>query len=247
MATALSGKPPPTRVNPRTMSRGSAVSRGYLFIYNLAMTAGWGAVLYQLCSSLASAPRDYPRAYTALQPALRIAQTGAALEVLHAAVGLVRAPVPTTALQVASRLLLLWGVVEPLPAMRAKPAIASMVGAWALTEIPRYAFFAWAAAAGAAPYFLGLLRYSTFIPLYPIGASSEMVLLFFALPKLQEAGLYSVRMPNKANFAFDFSIFCAINLIFYVPGLPHMYMHMMRQRRKFVAKAAAAVEKNKLQ
>jgi very-long-chain (3R)-3-hydroxyacyl-CoA dehydratase len=231
------------------MSFKSPASRGYLFLYNISMTAGWSAVLYHLCASLSVFPENYAAAYAALQPALRVAQTGAVLEVLHSAMGLVRAPVSTTALQVASRLLLLWGVVEPLPAMRSKPAMASMVGAWALTEIPRYAFFAWGAAAGTAPYWLGLLRYSTFLPLYPIGAGSEMLLLFLALPVLREMALFSVSMPNEWNFAFDFTVFCAFNLVMYVPGLPHMYLHMMRQRRRFVSKAAEAsfgLEKSKV-
>jgi very-long-chain (3R)-3-hydroxyacyl-CoA dehydratase len=217
----------------------ASLARGYLLLYNGSMSLGWALVLLRLVTSLASSPRDYARAYVALQPALRVFQTGALLEPLHAAISLVRAPVATTALQVASRLLLLWGVIDPLPALRAHPALVSMVGAWALTEIPRYAFFASAAAAGApAPHWLGLVRYSTFIPLYPIGAGSEMVLLFLALPELRRTGLYSVSMPNVANFAFDFTTFCTVNLVLYVPGLPHMYMHMMRQRRKYVASAA---------
>lgn len=42
---------------------------------------------------------------------VRYIQTLAGLEVLHALVGLVRAPVATTAMQVASRFLLVWGVL----------------------------------------------------------------------------------------------------------------------------------------
>lgn len=45
-------------------------------------------------------------------------QTLAALEVVHAATGLVRSPVGTTAMQVASRLWTVWGVVEAKPAVR---------------------------------------------------------------------------------------------------------------------------------
>lgn len=225
----------------------SAAARGYLLLYNLSMTVGWSLVLARLAASLSAAPGAHAAAYAAAAPALRVAQTGAALEVAHAACGLVRAPVATTALQVASRLLLLWGATEPLPAVRGAAAASSMVGAWALTEIPRYAFFAWGAAAGEAPRWLGLLRYSTFIPLYPIGAGSEMVILWKALPLLRESGLYSVALPNKANFAFDFALCCSFLLLMYIPGLPHMYMHMMRQRRRFVSRTARGCEKGKAQ
>lgn len=41
-----------------------------------------------------------------------IVQTGAALEVAHVALGLVRSPIGTTAMQVASRLFLVWGITE---------------------------------------------------------------------------------------------------------------------------------------
>lgn len=211
----------------------------YLLLYNSLMVLGWSLVLFHLTRSLISTPGDLPSAYTSLQPYLRLAQTGALLEPIHALTRLVRAPVGTTALQVGSRLLLLWGVLEPLPSLRAHPALASMVGAWALTEIPRYAFFAANALSGA-PHWLGLARYSTFIPLYPIGAGSEMVLLFLALPQLRATRIGEIAMPNRANFAFDFALFCAANFVLYFPGLPYMYMHMLRQRKRFVAKAAAA-------
>lgn len=222
---------------PTTMA--PSMARGYLLLYNASMSLGWLAVLVQLILSLASSPADYVAAYAAAQKPLIVFQTGAILEVLHCFVGLVRAPVATTALQVGSRLLLVWGVAEPVVEVRSSPVVASMVGAWALTEIPRYAFFAWNAACGASPYWLGLLRYSTFIPLYPIGAGSEWVLLLSALPYLRELDLYSWHMPNWANFAFDFYAFCLFNLIMYIPGLPYMYVHMMRQRKRYIAKAGA--------
>lgn len=213
-------------------------SSAYLLIYNTSMCLGWSLVLFHLTTALLS-DGDIALAYSALQPYLILAQTGAILEPLHAATKLVRAPVSTTALQVASRLLLLWGVVEPVPSLRSHPALVSMVGAWSLTEIPRYAFFA-ANAAATAPYWLGLVRYSTFIPLYPVGAGSEMVLLFLSLPKMRLMGLGVIAMPNRWNFAFDFAVFCAANFVLYFPGLPYMYVHMMRQRKRFVAKASAA-------
>ena len=51
---------------------------------------------------------------------MQVAQTAAILEVLHSLVGLVRAPVGTTAMQVASRLWLVWGILDLVPAAASK-------------------------------------------------------------------------------------------------------------------------------
>lgn len=47
--------------------------------------------------------------------ALQITQSLAILEVVHAAVGLVRSPVFTTAQQVASRIFVVWGILTATP------------------------------------------------------------------------------------------------------------------------------------
>ncbi|KAG9121248.1 hypothetical protein FRC07_002880, partial [Ceratobasidium sp. 392] len=47
---------------------------------------------------------------------VRVVQTGALLGVLHVLVGLVRSPLGTTAMQVASRIYLVWGVTESFSA-----------------------------------------------------------------------------------------------------------------------------------
>lgn len=69
-------------------------------------------------------------------------QSLAILEVVHAALGWVRSPVPTTAIQVASRLFMVWGVSERFAAASGSPWYASMVLAWSVTESVRYPFYA---------------------------------------------------------------------------------------------------------
>jgi len=108
--------------------------KAYLVLYNLASTAGWASVLYLAVQHL-SAPSStierlstrvpaiippsvaplYERAtttYAALGEHTKWVQTGAALEVLHSLLGFVRSPVQTTAMQVASRLYLVWGIAD---------------------------------------------------------------------------------------------------------------------------------------
>jgi very-long-chain (3R)-3-hydroxyacyl-CoA dehydratase len=91
----------------------------------------------------------------------------------------VRAPVATTAMQVASRYLLVWGVVGRFPALGTSAVYSSMLVAWSVTEVIRYSFFT-LGLSGLLPEWLNWLRYNTFFVLYPLGISSECWLIYKA-------------------------------------------------------------------
>ena len=95
-------------------------------------------------------------------------------------VGIVRSPIFTTLMQVSSRLLLVWGVVDNYPtATSPSPFYSSMLLAWSITEIIRYSYFMFNLI-GNVPGYLTWLRYNTFYVLYPVGIISEMLLIFYA-------------------------------------------------------------------
>lgn len=75
-----------------------AVKTGYLALYNAACAAGWAYVL-ALTAAHFSAGRPASELYAAVSGPLKVVQTAALLEVVHAATGLVRSAVATTALQ----------------------------------------------------------------------------------------------------------------------------------------------------
>ena len=60
---------------------------------------------------------------------VKVTQSLAVLEVVHAALGWVRSPVATTAMQVASRLWSVWGVVEAASGVSGV-AVISVRPAW---------------------------------------------------------------------------------------------------------------------
>ena len=67
---------------------------------------------------------DGPRAvHAALGTYTKWVQTVALLEVLHVLLGLLRSALPTTALQVASRLLLVWGVCDRFAAPQDRKSV----------------------------------------------------------------------------------------------------------------------------
>ncbi|WWD04071.1 hypothetical protein V865_002136 [Kwoniella europaea PYCC6329] len=127
-------------------------------------------------------------------------QSLAALEILHTALGWVRSPLGTVASQVFSRVWTVWGVVEAVPEVsHSSPLFTTMLFAWSLTEVIRYTFYFLSLLNIQSP-FVNYLRYTTFIPLYPIGASSEAFLAFSTLPPiLPVVGNLISSLPPKAR------------------------------------------------
>jgi very-long-chain (3R)-3-hydroxyacyl-CoA dehydratase len=109
-------------------------------------------------------------------------------------------------MQVASRILLIWGIVYPFPSTVAfSPIYSSMLIAWSVTEVIRYSYFAINLSIGSVPGLWLWLRYNTFFVLYPLGISSECALVWKAAvgPAKNYAGV------REGLFAI---------LLIYVPG-----------------------------
>lgn len=140
---------------------------------------------------------------------------------IRSVTGLVRAPLLTTLMQVASRFLLVWGIafVFPTPTSR-NPAFSTMLLAWSITEVIRYSYFCVNLAYGSVPSFLTWLRYNTFFVLYPLGIASECWLVYAAIP------------GARRRFGIEGEWALRAVLGVYVPGSYVLFTHMMAQRRK---------------
>ncbi|RMZ89379.1 hypothetical protein DV736_g3386, partial [Chaetothyriales sp. CBS 134916] len=222
---------------PRRPTTASSPKQKYLVLYNAVSLALWSTITLRallLIPVLATKDKLHGL-FEALFPLLKWTQTLALLEILHALLGLVRASPITTFMQVASRIVVVWGVLDRYPDIVStknvwgRPvagergcsyAFAGIVLAWGVTEIIRYGFFVYKEGINSrAPSWLTWLRYNTFFILYPVGISSECWLIYLALKPAQ-----------KENKGIDW-IFKAILLI-YVPGSYILYTYMMSQRRK---------------
>ncbi|GAB4816673.1 hypothetical protein N2152v2_003719 [Parachlorella kessleri] len=191
---------------------------------------------------------------------LKWAQTAAVLEVVHSALGIVRSPVAITATQVASRLWILWGIIHLVPgpttsgavtifesgSLKAQLSLVTLLTAWSLSEIIRYSFFAFKEL-GLQPYLLLWLRYTGFILLYPLGVSSELTMVWLALPTIKRRRLLSMDLPNPLNFGFDYYIVCWLVVLAYLPGFPQLYTYMLAQRRKLLGGGGRGAAKAKAQ
>lgn len=160
---------------------------------------------------------------------IAVVQSLAILEILHALLGIVKTPVPTTVVQVFSRLFLVWGISERYINSAASPWYTSMVFAWSVTECVRYPFYA-NALMGSESNFLQWARYTFFYLLYPLGAGSEAMLMFKTLPNKYPWENASVWTPEK--------YLVAVLFVLWWPGLYVMYTHMIRQRRRALSKVS---------
>ncbi|CZS95929.1 related to protein tyrosine phosphatase-like protein (putative anti-phosphatase); pepino protein; pasticcino protein pas2 [Rhynchosporium agropyri] len=188
----------------------------YLILYNFVNAVLWLTVLGRVIMLVPLV--GFGRVYPGVGKFLKWTQSLALLEVVHAATGLVRAPVGTTAMQVASRLLLVWGVVDTFPYLAKSAGYSSMLIAWSVTEVVRYSYFVFTLS-GYSPGFISWLRYNLFYVLYPLGISSECWLIYKAIEPAKK-----IRM--------ELGWLLQLILFVYVPGSYVLFTHMMAQRRK---------------
>ncbi|RKF74714.1 putative very-long-chain -3-hydroxyacyl-CoA dehydratase [Golovinomyces cichoracearum] len=188
----------------------------YLILYNFVSASLWFIILGRVLMLVPLV--GFARIFDGIGKFTQMTQTLALLEIVHSAVGLVRAPISTTAMQVASRLLLVWGVLEPFPFVAKSPGYSSMLIAWSVTEVIRYSYFVFSLS-GLNPGIITWFRYNTFYVLYPLGISSECWLLSKAISP-----------AGKVHQAYAW-IF-QISLLIYIPGSYILFTHMITQRKK---------------
>uniref|UniRef100_A0A671X5F0 Very-long-chain (3R)-3-hydroxyacyl-CoA dehydratase n=1 Tax=Sparus aurata TaxID=8175 RepID=A0A671X5F0_SPAAU len=193
-----------------------ALATAYLVIYNVVMTAGWLVIAVGLVRAYL-ARGSYHGLYYSIEKPLKFFQTGAILEVL-------------------SRVFLTWAVTHSVREVQSEDSVLLFVTAWTVTEIIRYSFYTFSLL-NHLPYLIKWARYTFFIVLYPMGVTGELLTIYAALPYVQKTGLYSVTLPNKYNFSFDYYTFLILIMISYIPLFPQLYFHMIRQRKKVLGHA----------
>ena len=223
------------------------LAKTYLLAYNASLILGWGYVL--VLAGIAFADKGAAAVYDAVEVPLLLAQTAACLEVVHAMVGIARSPVLVTAMQVSSRLMVVWGVLYVSPPSRVATLPLATVGGvelglgvpslllcWGVTECVRYSFYFFKLL-GSVPHAITWARYTFFIVLYPLGVSSELWCAYSGFPHLVKSGALSYAMPNPYNVAWDFPTVQILFFLGYVPGFPMLYTYMLKQRKSVLSPA----------
>lgn len=229
------------RTDPSRMS----LKKNYLLAYNATLIFGWALVL--TVAAKACITLGPKHVYENVEVMLLVAQTAAVMEVLHAMFGIARSPVLVTAMQVSSRLMVVWGVLYVAPPSRAAflplanvggvdlgLGLPSLLFAWGVTEVVRYSYYFFKLL-GTVPHAVTWMRYTFFIVLYPLGVASELFLTYSGFPHLVSTGALSYPMPNPYNISIHFPSIVVMFFLGYVPGFPMLYMYMVNQRKKVLA------------
>ncbi|XP_038209584.1 very-long-chain (3R)-3-hydroxyacyl-CoA dehydratase hpo-8 [Zerene cesonia] len=211
----------------------SAIGKLYLIAYNGIQTLGWSYMLWQtIVHFLNRGTLD--TFWEEIKWTVYIFQNAAVLEILHAAVGLVPSGVFLVLMQVFSRVFLVCGGFLIAHGPTVSPGLPVCVFAWSITEIIRYSYYA-LNIMKAVPENLLFLRYSTFLFLYPIGITGELLCWYDTLDEVAEKQIFTMSMPNTWNFIFNYYYFLIIYMLSYFPLFPVLFGHMLKQRKKMLS------------
>lgn len=212
----------------------------YLLFYNLIQFIGYLYVVLVMGIQYAKrGPEFIPETYQYVGNAMKFFQLLQFLEVMHPMFGYTRNSMMVPLMQTTGRGFILFAMIEAEERIQTKPVVFYLFLVWSLIECVRYPY-----------YFLNLLlnnraklafyfrwitwlRYSIWIPLYPLGVLCEGLVIIRNIVYFEETGKFSVDMPNKFNFSWDMVLFLKFYLlVLIIPGIFFMMRHMAKERAK---------------
>ncbi|CAK1581212.1 unnamed protein product [Parnassius mnemosyne] len=203
----------------------------YLVIYNLFQFIGFVYVLAVM--GVRYAKLEYESVsdtYEHVGPAMKFLQLMQYLEVMHPMFGYTKGGVLVPFLQVSGRAFVLFAMIEAEPRIQTKPVVFYLFLIWSLIEIVRYPFYI-SQIYKKEIYILTWLRYTMWIPLYPLGILCESIVILRNVPYFEETQRFTVSLPNEWNFAFHFPSFLRIYLLVLTfPGMFFVMSHMHKLR-----------------
>uniref|UniRef100_UPI003AAF2CCA very-long-chain (3R)-3-hydroxyacyl-CoA dehydratase isoform X2 n=1 Tax=Centroberyx gerrardi TaxID=166262 RepID=UPI003AAF2CCA len=204
----------------------------FLFTYNLVQFLGFSWIFANMTVRLFIFGQDslYDTFHT-ISDVMFFCQILAAVEVLNAAFGVVRTGVVPTLIQVVGRNFILFIIFGSLEEMHNKPVVFFVFYLWSAIEIFRYPF-----------YMLGCfdtewktltwLRYTIWIPLYPLGVLAEAVAVIQSIAIFDKTKLFSIPLPKAIGTSISFSHVLYIYLVLMFLGLCINFRHLYKQRKR---------------
>ncbi|KAI9204782.1 tyrosine phosphatase-like protein [Polychytrium aggregatum] len=219
-AAAAPAESNPAAAAPKAAKKVSGPIKSYLIAYNAISFVAWAVVLGRVLLSVVL-NLHYKNACADTFPLLSIVQTAALLEVVHVALGFVRSGLSSTAMQVASRLLIVWFALYKydVPLVYENIGFTVMVIAWSLSELARYSFYVLSLLEIPNPT-VTYVRYSAFLVLYPIGAVAELWITVICSTIIRKSPEIWPKILNTLIIGL------------WPAGLYIMYNHMRAQRKK---------------
>ncbi|XP_046890214.1 very-long-chain (3R)-3-hydroxyacyl-CoA dehydratase [Hypomesus transpacificus] len=209
-----------------------SLKKGLLFMYNLVQFLGFSWIFANLTVRLFILGQDslYDTFHT-ISDVMFFCQILAAVEVLNAAFGVVKTGVIPTLIQVVGRNFILFIIFGSVEQMHNKPVVFFVFYSWSAIEIFRYPF-----------YMLGCidtewkmltwLRYTIWIPLYPLGVLAEAVAVIQSIPIFYDTKLFSLPLPEVLGTSLNFSYILLVYLVLMFLGLFMNFRHLYKQRKR---------------
>lgn len=173
-----------------------------------------------------------PFAYMYVGNAMKFCQLLQYLEVMHPLFGYTKGSILFPMLQVTGRNFILFLMIDAEERIQTKPVIFFLFVVWASIECVRYPYYIMSLLQTEL-YALTWLRYTMWIPLYPLGILCEGIVVLRNLPYFEETKRFSVTMPNEWNFTFCMCTFMKMYLIIgLTPGVYFIMKHMAKVRAK---------------
>lgn len=193
------------------------VRKVYLVCYNAVQWVGFCAVIWSLGKCLFEGYDGIQTTYERAGPIISLCQVLAFLEVIHAAVGLVKGAVIPTLMQVLGRALILFVVLGTNKQLHSHPVVWILFVLWSLIELIRYPYYA-LSVVDVQVGFLTWLRYTAWIPLYPLGICTEGLVVWLSIPGYYDNyAPYSFPLPNPLNISFHYATFLWVYLLLALP------------------------------
>ncbi|KAG8180031.1 hypothetical protein JTE90_026633 [Oedothorax gibbosus] len=211
----------------------------YLFLYNLSQFIGFLYILIVMNLHYAKdGPAFMERAYPVVRTAFTFCQILQMLEVVHPLLGYTGGSAFAPFLQVSGRMFMLVGMINSEPRIQSKPAVFYLLYIYTLSEVIRYPYYmlrVYEKSIG----FLTWLRYTIWIPLYPLGFLCEGIIILRNIPYFEETKRFSMFLPNMWNFSVYFpSVMRLYLLLGLFPLLYFAMTHMYRQRVKILGRGS---------
>ncbi|OPJ70342.1 very-long-chain (3R)-3-hydroxyacyl-CoA dehydratase 3 isoform X1 [Patagioenas fasciata] len=207
------------------------LKKGYLIMYNLVQFLGFSWIFVNMTVRLFILGKDsFYDTFHTISDMMYFCQTLALMEIMNSLIGLVRSPLIPAVLQIFGRNFILFVVLGSLEEMQSKPVVFFLFYFWSIIELFRYPYYM-LSCIGIEWKPLTWLRYTTWIPLYPLGGLAEAVCIVQSIPIFSETGKFSLGLPNPLNVTIQFSFLLQLYLIALFLGVFVNFRHLYKQRK----------------
>uniref|UniRef100_A0ABI7Y8X5 Very-long-chain (3R)-3-hydroxyacyl-CoA dehydratase n=1 Tax=Felis catus TaxID=9685 RepID=A0ABI7Y8X5_FELCA len=196
--------------SPETLT---SLKKGYLFMYNLVQFLGFSWIFVNMTVRFFILGKEsFYDTFHTLADMMYFCQMLSVVETINAAIGVIKSPVIPCLIQLLGRNFILFIIFGTMEEMQNKAVVFFVFYTWSAVEIFRYPFYMlscidmdWKV--------LTWLRYTVWIPLYPLGCLAEAVSVIQSIPVFNETGRFSFTLPYPVKIKVRFSFFLQIYLI----------------------------------